>query len=314
MKEDILLERYEGEILSYFKTGRKGEFAGKKNKIIRYIAFNENAAKGAILFLHGAHETFIKYAEFVYDLRESGYAVFLMDHRGHGLSERLLDPSEDKMHVENYKYYIEDVKTLYGLEFKPKGYAKKIIMAHSMGGGIASAYLERYQADFDKAVLCSPLHKLETGNMSETAAWAVTSLLSMLGLGKKYSPGQGPREEGSFETNIINHSPARWEIWEQKIMQSHPEVHFGGATNSWVSEIIKMSRYVRKNAPRLKLPILLLMAGDDKFVRKEGQEEFASKAKNVEKHVFDGAYHELLTEKDEIRNEVIEKTINFINN
>ncbi len=312
MKEKELLKKYESVILKYFEGGVEGEFIGSRKKKIRYKKFDQNNPEGVIVLLHGAHETFFKYAEFVYDMKDMPYSVYLMDHRGHGFSERLLNEKADKMHVEKFQYYLDDVKAFYNIVVKPNNFKKKILLAHSMGGGIGTAYLEKYPDDFDKAVLCSPLHMMDTGDMPENIAKLAVGTLSILGLGSRYAPGQGPRVEGTFETNIINHSPARWEIWEQKIMERYPHVHFGGATNSWVNQIINMTRYIRKNAAKLQMPVLLLIAGDDHFVKREGQEEVAQKAANIEKHLYDDAYHELLMEKDEIRDDVLQRIKNFL--
>ena len=103
---------YFGKVIPYWEqNGQRGEFEGKEVVPIAYIKLLAAQEKGAIVILHGKGESSEKYAELVYDLhlKNPDFSFYLMDFRGHGRSGRLLG-NRYKVQVENFEYYLEDVK------------------------------------------------------------------------------------------------------------------------------------------------------------------------------------------------------------
>ena len=88
--------KYESRVLPFYKNGRFGEFAGVGGLKIRYLCFEKKNTSGALVVLPGKSETYLKYAEFFYDLRDLNMSLYSMDHRGIGFSERML-PDRLKM-------------------------------------------------------------------------------------------------------------------------------------------------------------------------------------------------------------------------
>lgn len=54
---------------------------------------------------------------------------------------------------------------------------------------------------------------------------------------------------------------------------------------------------------RLKVPVLVLEAGLDRLVRSDGIERFRRRVPQAMYRLFDGAYHDLFDETDDIRQE-----------
>lgn len=109
----------------------------------------------AILLVNGRVEGYLKYQELAWDLWRQGYSLYLIDHRGQGLSDRLLADKE-KGYVADFDDYVLDLKQFHDdviLADKP---AKLFLLAHSMGGAISARYLERWPDDIKAAVLSSP--------------------------------------------------------------------------------------------------------------------------------------------------------------
>src|SRR5271165_2435125 len=132
---------------------------------IRGMAFRQPRLDTAIVISSGRTESFIKYKEFIYDLYLEGYSVFIADHRGQGLSDRVLASEAKRQigHVHDFQDYVSDLKQFYTDFVRPIGQKKHVLLGHSMGGCIASLYLETYTQDFDAAVLCSPMDELALG-------------------------------------------------------------------------------------------------------------------------------------------------------
>ena len=64
------------------------------------------------------------------------------------------------------------------------------------------------------------------------------------------------------------------------------------------TEMVRAMEETMANADRLRVPCLILHAGDDGLVSPEGGQEFYERAKIADKHLkmYDGFYHELFNE------------------
>jgi lysophospholipase len=69
---------------------------------------------------------------------------------------------------------------------------------------------------------------------------------------------------------------------------------------------------MKERAGALATPILMLQAGKDEVVEVEGQNIVCSKAQKCRKIVFDSSRHEILNEKDSIRNQALQHILQFI--
>ena len=59
--------------------------------------------------VHGFCEFFGKYHEVAYRLYQEGYSVFFIELRGHGKSDREFDHEDQRVHIESFDRYAEDV-------------------------------------------------------------------------------------------------------------------------------------------------------------------------------------------------------------
>jgi lysophospholipase len=65
-------------------------------------------------------------------------------------------------------------------------------------------------------------------------------------------------------------------------------------------------------ADHIEIPVLLLQAQEDKVVNLEPQEEFCKRAKMCKGVKIEDAYHEMLIEKDIVRNKALSAILDFI--
>ncbi len=89
-------------------------------------------AKATVVISNGRTESFVKYKELAFDLARAGYAVYVHDHRGQGLSPRLLaGPAEhDKGHVELFDDYVEDLQAFVQTVVRREQAGKLFLLAH----------------------------------------------------------------------------------------------------------------------------------------------------------------------------------------
>ena len=98
--------------------------------------------KASITIVPGFCEFYGKYHEFTWYLYQAGYAFFFLENRGHGYSARMCEEM-DIVHIDSMKTYARDLKEFLDKVVVPQSpEQKKILWAHSMGGGVSVLFLE----------------------------------------------------------------------------------------------------------------------------------------------------------------------------
>jgi lysophospholipase len=282
---------------------------------VHYRTFVFDPQKGAVVISSGRTECMLKFQEVVYDLTQAGYSVYIFDHRGQGFSGRMTEDTQIG-HVDTFADYVSDLKTFVDEVVKPsqEGLSPPgknlFLVAHSMGGCIASLYVEKFRTDFDAAVLCSPMHGASTGFIPRDLASKIADWKDFIGRGKNYAPGKGPSQDVSFgqlkaddalATGALTHDEARYER-VRELYNQHPEVKVGGPSNMWVRRALQAGEEAVANAGQIGIPVLLIQAGSDSIVEAEAQNQFRKNmGGNCEFLPIDGGFHELLIESDEYR-------------
>ncbi|MFM5844506.1 alpha/beta fold hydrolase [Aeromonas sanarellii] len=292
----------------------EGEFQGKDGVTLRYAALRQPKIDRAILIVNGRVESYLKYQELAWDLWRQGYSLYLIDHRGQGLSGRMLaDP--EKGYVDQFDDYVVDLKQFHDEVIAADKPAKLFLLAHSMGGAISARYLERWPDDIQAAVLSSPMMGINLGGLPKWLAKGLAATMGRVGgwFGEApYGPGQGPYEDHGFADNELTHSEARYQAFRQVYAQ-HPQIRLGGATAHWIHQGIAGSDAAVANAGAIKTPLLVLQAGDDSVVDNAAQDAFCANARceGGKPLRIEGAWHELFIEADPQRQAALNATLAF---
>lgn len=289
------------------------EFIGADSVSILYKYALHPAPKGTMVVSPGVREPCLKYLEIMFELYDrNSLNVFCMDHRNQAQSGRSSHiDSTAKTYIKDYRYYFKDFENFVNQQVKPQTHgAPYYLLAHSMGGWIASSYLENFPEVFSFAAFSSPLFqiyaKYKGVEISERASKMASQVLSWLGKSTEFAPGQKEYDpHKTFEENITTHSRERY-LESKRIQREYPITQMGGATNSWVVQVVNGTREVRAKAHQVVTPLVIFQAGIDLYVQPQAQEEFCSSAQNCKMKRFDGAFHEILMEKDEIRDSALE--------
>jgi lysophospholipase len=299
---------YIQKIEDFYSAGFEGRLPGKINVPIYYKKFKyPEVEKGAIIISTGRTEAALKYKELIYDLCKNGYSVYIHDHRGQGWSGRMTEDKE-MGYVDDYQYYIDDMKTFYDKVVKPDDHLKVYLLAHSMGGSIGLSYLEQFPDDFAAAAFSSPM----LGFSSYICPLA--RLLS--GKTPKFAPGQtGYSDDSSkFVGNDVTGSEIRYFI-KIAAYNQEPETKIGGASVQWLHQSCKMIKNIKRNIKKLETPLLILTGQNETVVEPKSTEKFIQKVnkagKDCKTSMIDDGHHELLMEKDPQRRVVINKILGF---
>lgn len=292
----------------------EGEFEGKDGVTIRYAALRQTKVDRAILIVNGRVETYLKYQELAWDLWRQGYSLYLIDHRGQGMSDRLLADRE-KGYVADFEDYVVDLKQFHDQVILADQPASLFLLAHSMGGAISARYLERWPDDIRAAALSSPMMGIHLGGLPHWLAKGLSATIARVGgwFGEPpYGPGQGAYQDQGFADNELTHSEARYAAFRRQYEQS-PRLKLGGATAHWIHQGMTGAERALAEAGSIKTPLLLLQAGDDSVVDNQAQADFCQRApcEGGKPLRIDGAWHELFIEADDKRQPALNAVLDF---
>ena len=316
---------YESTLRPYFdKAGVQGTLSAQDGTQLAYIKFELPPAseKAAVLLISGRGESYEKYVEVVYELTHEGYSVYSMDSRGQGKSQRLAGIKNSEIgYVKDFNDYASDLDQFVHTVVKPETHKRRFILAHSMGGAIATLYLHNghhgksdHQAEWDGAILTAPMFEINTGKYSNGLAHLISSAACLFGQCKKYALGQTDWDPSTpFKGNDVTSSEVRYENWES-ILRANPSLIIGGASFGWVKHALVGSRQARLQATKIKIPLLVLEAGHDDLVKTPGEENFCRIAAQCRLVPFPTAMHEILMEQDSIRTPAMAQIFSFLAN
>ena len=311
--EEQLAQQGGVEIQQYVKTySSRGILQTSDGLQLDFLRFDNKCTDTAIVIVPGWTEPPIKYAELAYDLRDYGFCIYILDHRGQGFSSRIVQNSQVS-YVSDFEHYVDDLQ-LFDRNIVRKRHNKRVFfLGHSMGGLITTLYAARNNTKIDGLVLSAPLFEIDGGWMPEWLMYDAVSFLNFFGYGQNYAPGQGDWDERNldFKLNRFTNSQVRFNRIVS-FFTNNPQAKIGGVSNRWVQTTIDATRKVIDLAKTMKTPILLLQADQDELVRPRRQNKFCHVAQACKKLFFPGAKHELFSEIDPIRNKALNATIEFI--
>ena len=289
-----------------------GFFMGEKNIKIYYRSYEVKQSSSVIVISHGFCENSEKYRELIKIFNKNSYSVYIIDHRGHGKSDRLgIDNSQ--VNVEDFNYYVKDLKTFLDSIVIPNLNNRNLYLyAHSMGGAVGTLFLEKYNNYFDKAILNCPMMEIDTGKYPKLFSKIISKVFCIIGMGNKYLFGQGPFNPNPDLKKSATSSQKRYNAYFNKQLKNKELQTTGGSFN-WLNQSFKAITELLKeeNIANIRAELLLFQAGKDRFVRPEGHNRFLSLSKNCKFIRFEDSKHEIYIERDEIFDIYIEKVLQF---
>ena len=312
-EQQTIVERYASHIQPFWqKKVSHGVFGGVGGVEISYAYALHPRPAGSIAISSGRIESLVKYKELMFNLYHAGYSVFIHDHRGQGLSGRMTD-NPQQGYVARFDDYVADFKTFFDKVIVPKSLHRPKLLCHSMGGAIGALYALKHPDDFSQIALTAPMFGIKPALPRWLACLLIHSqtwFYKLLNDKPTYFWGQGDYTPEAFEHNKLTHSAARYKLFRQEY-DAQPQVKLGGVTNIWLEAALLAMDEIADQAGNLNTPVLLLQAGADQVVDNRAQEAVAIKLGNCEKHLIEGAKHELLMEADLFRDASLRYILDF---
>ncbi len=266
----------------------------------------EGPVKGTVCVFEGRAEFIEKYYETIADLRGRGFAVAALDWRGQGGSDRQLADVR-KGHVDDFDLYAIDLDAFLTDVVVPDCPGPLFGLAHSMGGAALLLAIANGEKRFTKLVLSAPMTALAGLKFPRIARFAAAAL-DVLAFGGAYVPGGGATSISTkpFEGNILTSDAARYER-TARVIEAAPGIAIGDPTIGWVNAAFRaMERLAARDfGDRLATPSLVLAAGSDPLIDSDVTCRMAERWRGARCVVIPGARHELLMERDGIREQVM---------
>jgi alpha-beta hydrolase superfamily lysophospholipase len=256
-----------------------GRFKGVRNHNIYYQAWLPDGNVKAVLFLvHGLGEYCGRFANLVNHYVPLGYAVYGLDHLGHGKSDG------EREVIERFDDFTDPMRLYYQMVKGWQPGKPVFIFGHSMGGLITCCYLLDRQEDFQGAIISAPAIKVSDNISSVTVIMG--KILSRI------APKVGVV---SLDPNCISR--------DSEVVRTYvkdPLVFHGKTPARLAGEMLKVMMHVRAELDKITLPFIVVQGGEDKLVDPKGAQMLYDRAGSKDKtlKIYKGLYHEIHNEPE----------------
>jgi acylglycerol lipase len=246
-------------------------------------------ARGAVVIVHGAAEHGGRYAYLSERLAAETYAVYALDHRGHGRSDgpRAMIGRLDRL--------VDDLGLFMARVGEERGGGRPFLVGHSLGGAVALTYAIRNGNDIAGLAVSGPAVATEA---VPAALKAVTSILSAV----------APRlPVFKIEDDAISR-----DLDVVRAYQRDPLNYPGKLPARTLGEIMRSMDAMPRRVSALRTPLLLLHGSEDRLCPPEGSRMVYELAGSTDKtlKIYDGLYHEIFNEPE--RAEVVGDLVAWI--
>jgi alpha-beta hydrolase superfamily lysophospholipase len=243
-----------------------------------------SGSRGVVIIVHGYCEHRGRYRHVAEHLNRSGYDVLTGDLRGHGGSEG------ERGFVWRFSDYSSDVAAFVreaSLAFGGEPAQRPILLGHSMGGLVALQFALANPKALRALVLSSPFLglKLRVPGWKRGMAQLASLLRPKLRLPNELPPSD------------LSHDEAVCRAYASDPLVTHD------ATARWFTETLSAQADTLERAGQVKVPTLMLHAGDDRIVDSDVSKAVFSRIGATDKSMtfYPGLYHEIFNELEKDR-------------
>lgn len=292
----------------------EGFIQSSADGLIRYSVKKEQSSRGTIVIVPGRTEFIEKYMEVCWDLRNIGHSICVYDHLGQGKSARQLD-DPNKGHITDFTIYVSDlVKIIESIVLQtPK--EPVYLLAHSMGATISSLACQSCAETISGLILVSPMFQINTGRfLPPILAEVLCELVCLTGGGSRYVWGGSPYSpDMDFTDNPLTSDPDRFEF-NSELARKNLKITLGSPTFGWLQQAYKAMRQVRTQVAEAPCRTIIFRSIDERVVGLKEMENYCNRACNCQLVTYRNCRHELLMERDEIRNDLLTRIKQFLAN
>ena len=247
---------------------------------------DDGKPRGVVLIAHGYAEHLGRYKGFVEHLAARGIATAALDHRGHGRS------AGARGHTLDFSELVADLRTLADMTAEWWPETPHLLFGHSMGGLIAFLYLLRHPDTVRAGAITGPAFRVP-----DQAPRSVQRIAILLG---RVAPRL--KLKSKLDQTALSRDSSVGQAYVKD-----PLVH-RSATVGFFRAIKAAQAIARIEAPKLKVPLLILQGDADRIVDPAGAADIAARLTSPHQLIMlPGYFHELLNEPKDDRKLVLDR-------
>lgn len=260
-----------------------------------------------VMILPGRTEYIEKYGLVIRDLAAAGWGAIVIDWRGQGLSDRAVaDPLIG--HVEQFSDYQLDLDA--ALEAADRlAPGQKPWLMHSMGSCIGLRGLMRGKRP-PSVAFSAPMLGLNQPGAITGGLRALSTVLRPFNLDKGYAPTTGPNfglPGMCFEDNNLTTDRDQFARMKAQITVT-PALSLGGPSLRWMAEAgAEMAALAAIPSP--DVPALFGLGGAEAIVSAKAIRDRVATWPKATLHDYPGAKHELTMEREDVRRDMLSRTL-----
>lgn len=250
-------------------------------RIVYDVWTPDTEPRGVVVLSHGLGEHARRYDHVAQRFGEAGLVTYALDHRGHGRS------GGKRVMVRHMAEYTGDFGSLLNTATAENPGLTRIVLGHSMGGGIVFAYGVDHPDDYDLMVLSGPAVAAQTGvnPIKILLGKVVGSLLPNL-----------PIED--LDDTAVTRDPEMLAAY-----RNDPLVHHGKIPAGIGKALLLVGDTMPQRARALTAPLLVVHGAEDRLVPASGSERLVECVGSTDVHlkVYPELYHEVFNEPERQR-------------
>jgi acylglycerol lipase len=238
----------------------------------------EGDPRAVVVIAHGAGEHSGRYPHVAGRLVAEGYAVYAIEHRGHGRS------GGPRALIDRIANAVEDLDALVVLAAERHPGAAVFLLGHSMGATISLDYAAAHQDRLSGLVMSGPLAALEAAPAPQRLIAAALSALA---------PRAGLL---AIDPALISRDPDVVAAYVED-----PLVHHGKLPARTVTELASAIAAFPDAVGAITIPTLIMYGTVDRLCPPAGSVMLGERigASDLTVTAYDGLYHEILNEPEQ---------------
>lgn len=251
--------------------------SGKKQQLY-FKSWVSDAPKAHLFLVHGLGEHCQRYEPLAHFLNQHGHALYSMDLPSHGKS------TGERGHIDSFDVFFDAIDQLISHSGVDPQTNPCFLLGHSMGGLIATRYLQTHKHHFNGAVLSAAALKTP----QETPAWQASLIRTL----SRFFPTLPIL---ALDASGISRDPDVVANY-----QADPLVNKKKLSARFLTELDAQMTLALQQANTLSLPMLILHGDADAMTAPKGSEQLFSTIESQDKtlKIYPGLYHEIFNEPE----------------
>ncbi|WP_090929289.1 alpha/beta hydrolase [Palleronia marisminoris] len=274
------------------------------------ISSSDPQGNGTVFVAPGRSGYIERYGHLAKRLRVAGLGTYVIDWRGHGLSDRLTE-ERNVCHVGRFTDYQHDLDAMMQAACDLDLPRPWMLIGNSMGAAIALRGLIRGM-EMRATAFVAPMWGITLPAVVRPVASLLSKSARLSGFGERFvfgQDGQAYFTKTPFEENTMTGNADEYAYWQSQA-EAHPELTIGGVSFGWLNEALKECRAL-SSMPSPVTPCLAMCGEADGDVDKEAIRNRMEHWPNGNYVLVPEGHHDLLYEVPKIREAVTDQVLDL---